>query len=269
MRPRRHRLGLALVALVGCVFAFRGEAELAGEHDLAGIATVRVDLPSTPMQVTGCDPTRVDGCPEQLRYTGRVLSTGGNAKDARDNARAMTLVFERDGALGRLQADVPLAVRGLVELELAAMELPADRDVDLHTDLGDVEVRAVTGAVTVEIGIGDIVVSGADGGIAVHTDEGDIDIAGAGHVDASTGTGRVTIEQQAPRDVVVHAGGDVEVVLFASGDVDLDLVGERGVSVRTASVTALADRSLRRTVGTGVITVEIRAAGRIRIVDRD
>lgn len=268
MRPVRAIPWCAALAVsVACVFAFRGEAEITGDHDLAGVATVRVDLPSTPLQVSGCDPLRAAGCPDALRYSGRFLSTGGSAADARDNARASTLVFERDGALARLQADIPLAVRGLVELELSAMELPADRDVDLHTDLGDIEVRAIAGAVTVDVGIGDIVISGGDGGTAVHTGGGDIDIQGGGHVDASTDTGRVTITQQAPRDIVVNAGGDVEIVLFASGDVDFDLVGDRGVSVRTGSVTALADRSFRRRVGSGAIVVEVRAAGEITITD--
>lgn len=268
-RPSLIAWCAVLASAAACVFGFRGEAELDGEHDLAGIATVRVDLPSTPLQVSGCDPARGDGCPEQLRYAGRFLSTGGSASDARDNARASTLVFERDGALGRLQADIPLGVRGLVELELTAMELPADRDVDLHTDLGDVEVRAMAGAITVEVGIGDITISGGDAGTAVSTGSGDIEIFGGGHVDAQTETGRVRVEQQAPRDLVVAAGGDVEIVLFASGDVDFDLVGKRGISVRTASVTALADRSMRRKVGSGAIVVEVRAAGEITITDRE
>lgn len=268
MRRALPLLTATALTLVACVFGWRGEADLTGEHDLVGIDAVRIELPSTPLSVNGCDVEAATGCPELLRYAGRVLSTGGSASDARANARTPTLVFERDGRLGRLQADVPLQVRGLVELEMTAMELPGDRDVDLHTDLGDVEVRGIRGAVTVQTGLGDVEIHGAAGGVAAVTGGGDIEVRGAGHVDLSTDTGHVLVVQDAARDVVVAAGGDVEIELWTAGDAELDLVGDGGVSIQTSAVTALADRSYRRTLGEGVILVQVRAAGRITIVDR-
>ncbi len=258
------------MTLGACVFGWHGEAEIVGDHDLAGIRTVRIDLPSTPMFVDACEPESPGACPERLRYVLRVLATGGTEADARAHATKPALVFERDGALARLQADIPLAVRGLVDLQLDAMELPADRDLELHTGLGDIDVHGVRGAITIEIDRGRVVVDGGDAGIAVRVGDGDIEVHARGEVDLETGAGNVLVVQDAgPRRVFIDAGGDVEVELASSDDLDLDLAAGGSISVQTTAVVALADDHLVRRVGEATIRVEIRAQGDIALTERD
>jgi hypothetical protein len=270
MRARTTSLVPLALALVGCVFGWRGEAELVGDHDLAGIRTIRIDLPSTPMTIDACEPLAPGACPERLRYVMRVLATGGSEADARAHATKPALVFETDGALGRLQADIPLAVRGLVDLELDAMELPADRDLDLHMGLGDIDVHGVRGAITIDVDRGHVVVDGGDAGIAVRLGVGDIEVHTAGEVDLDTRSGNVDIVQDGgARRVFVDADGDVSVELASSDDLELDLVAGGSISVTTTSVVALADHELVRTVGAGTIRVEIRAQGDIVLTERE
>jgi len=263
---------LCAATLVGCVFGWRGEAEIVGDHDLAGIESVRIDLPSTPMSIDGCEPLATGACPERLRYVVRVLATGGSEADARAHATKPALVYETDAGLARLQADIPLAVRGLVDLELDAMELPADRDLELHTGLGDIDVHGVRGAITVIVDRGDVAIDGGDAGVAVRLGAGDIDVRTAGEVDLDTRSGNVIVVQDGgARRVFVDAEGDVEVELASSDDLELDLVAGGGgsISVQTTSVVALADHELARTVGAGTIRVEIRAQGEIVLTERD
>ncbi len=257
------------IATMSCVFGWRGEADLVGDHDLQGVATVRIDLPSTPLVVDTCEPLAPGTCPERLRYAGRILATGGSASDARAHAEKPALVFERDGALARLRADVPLAVRGLIEFEIGAVELPADRNFEFHTDLGDVDVHGVRGAVTIEVGRGDVAVHGGDAGVAVAVDVGEIDVTSGGDVDLSTGAGHVTLVQDgAPRRVFIDARGDVELELAASSDLDLEIRADGSISVQTTTVVALADHRLVRRVGAGTIRVEIHAGGNVTVTER-
>lgn len=269
MRARPTCLVIA-ATLGACVFGWRGEAEIVGDHDLAGIETVRIDLPSTPMSIDGCEPLAPGACPERLRYVLRVLATGGSEADARAHATKPALVFETDAGLARLQADIPLAVRGLVDLELDAMELPADRDLEVHTGLGDVDIHGMRGAVTVVVERGEVVIDGGDAGIAVRLGAGDIDVRTSGEVDLDTRAGDVSVVQDGgARRVFVDAEGDVEIELASSDDLELDLVAGGSISVQTTSVVALADHELARTVGAGTIRVEIRAQGDVVLTERD
>ncbi len=258
---------VAFAGLLGaCVLGFRGEADLTGSHDLAGVRSVRIDLPSTPMSITACDPDAAGTCPEALRYDGRVLATGGSDRDARRHALAPALVFERDGGLGWLQADIPLSVRGLVDLELASIELPSDRDLEVRTDLGDVEIASVRGYVSVEVERGDVTIDGGDAGVAVALGVGTIAVTTAGDADLRSAYGRVALEQTAAgRDAIVHAGGAVSVVQPALFDVEYDIEATGTIRITTDAVVAIADGHLRRRVGSGATRVEIRADGDVAI----
>lgn len=268
----RATIALATTLLAGaCVFGFRGEAEFSGAHDLAGVTAVRVDLPSTPLSVFGCDPDAPGTCAASLRYEGRWLATGGTRADARRHASAPALAFERDDALAWLQADIPLATRGLVDLELEAMELPGDRDLELHTDLGDVDVAGMTGAVTVEVGVGNVHVDGGDGGVAVTVDHGDATVRGAGDAFVTCEVGRVEIDSTATgRDLFVHApSGAVVVTLTSAIDVTYDIRAGGTIRVGTEAAVVVTDGHWRRRVGDGTAQVVITAGGDVRIDEHD
>lgn len=265
-----RRMFAALLVTSACVFGWRGEAAIDGAHDLRGVQTVHVDLPSTPLSVVACDPEVLQGCPEQLRWRGRVLSTGGSESDAKKHAEDVELVFERMGALALLRADVPLVVRGLVEIEIEAIELPSDRDLELVTDRGDVEVLGSRGALSVRTEIGDVTIDGGDRGVAVLVDDGDVEVESRGDVEVHVDRGGVTITQVGdPRRVVVETGrGDVRVELASAADVELDVRADGRIRVSTDAIVALAEDRLQRRTGSGAILVSIDAGGAVDVLQR-
>ena len=266
---RRTRLGVLALALTGCVLGFRGEGTFAGEHDLAGIETVRIDLPDTPVVVTACDPTGEAACPERLRYDGRWMSTGGTRSDAEDATTKPELRFDRDGAFGALRAIVPLSVRGLVDLQMDELVLPDDRDLEVHGGLGDVTVVGTRASVIVDVETGHVTVRGADGGLGVRTDLGNIDVRSPGHVDLRTEEGDVTVVQTGgPRDLVVHSGeGEIVVELADDANVDLRIRTPDTIRVQTSRMTTVTSGRYERRLGTGAILVELHTgSGRVEVL---
>ncbi|MBC8071804.1 MAG: hypothetical protein IAG13_25990 [Deltaproteobacteria bacterium] len=261
---------IGLLGLAACVLGWRGEASIAGVHDLDGIVSVRIDLPSTPLSVVACDPEALTGCPAQLRYAGRFLSTGGSARDAENHAQQAALRFDRDAGLGSLHAELPLAVRGLVELEIEEIELPSDRDIELVTDRGDVEVFGARRSVAVRTETGDVTIDGGDAGVAVDVDDGDVYVRSPGDVDLFGEQGAISMVQTgAPRRVHIRTGhGGVRLELAASTDLDLDVRADGEIRVTTAALVVRTEDRLRRTTGAGSIEVTIDAGGSVEIVER-
>lgn len=260
----------SLLTLAACVFAFHGEAAVDGDHDLAGVRTVVVDLPSTPLAINGCDAAAMSSCPARLRYAGRVLATGGTAADARAHARDVALVFEREGPLAALRAEIPLAVRGLVDVEIDAIELPSDRDLEVTTTRGDVAVTGMTGYVAVDVGIGDVTVEGGDAGVAVSVDDGEVELRVRGHVEVDSDRGPVTVHALAgARDVDVTATeGDVVLRLASGADTAFDITASGRIRITTDAVVALAERRYDRSVGTATTHVRVVAGGDVTIEQR-
>ena len=265
-----RRICTALLVTSACVFGWRGEAAIDGAHDLRGVHTMHIELPSTPLSVVTCDPEVLQGCPEQLRWRGRVLSTGGSESDAKKHAEQVALVFERRDELALLRADVPLVVRGLVELELEAIELPSDRDLELVTDRGDVEVLGSRAAISVRTEVGDVTIDGGDAGVAVLVDDGDVEIESRGDVEVHVDRGAVTIAQVGdPRRVeVVTGNGGVRIELASAADIDLDVEAQGQIQVSTDAIVALAENRLQRRTGSGAIAIYVDAGGPVDIVQR-
>lgn len=253
------RAAAVLVLLAGCALGFRGEAELVGEHDLAGTDELRIELPDTPLTVVACAADDPETCPESLRYEGTWFSVAGTRDEARDHATTPALVFERDEGFATLSAKIPLAVDGLVDLEMSELVLPDDRDLELRTGVGDVSVRGAEASVVIDVDVGDVVVRGADGGLAVRTGRGELDVVTPGHAELSTGVGSVQVEQSgSPRDLrVTTDAGDITVTLASDADVDLEIRTRGRITVRTASITALTSGRLSRRNGNGSIRVEL------------
>ncbi|MCX4244442.1 DUF4097 family beta strand repeat-containing protein [Paraliomyxa miuraensis] len=252
----------AAALLAGCALGFRGEAPFVGEHDLVGTDELRIELPDAQLTVVACAADVPQTCPPQLHYEGSWVSIAGTRQDARRSASTPSLVFERDEGFAVLRAEVPLAVDGLVDLELGPLTLPDDRDLDLRTGVGDISVQGTEASVVVDVDVGDVEIRGADGGLAVRTGLGDVDVVTSGHAELHTGAGAVTVEQSgAPRDLRVRTdgGGHITVTLASDADIDLEIHTEGRISVRTPSITALTSGVLQRRNGNGSIRVELRS----------
>jgi hypothetical protein len=169
-----------------------------------------------------------------------------------------------------LVADVPLAVRGLVEIEIERIDLPGDRDLDVRTDFGDVTVVGTRGAVAIDVDTGHVAVEDGDGGVAVRLGQGDVDAHVRGHVDVVVESGDVAIVQTGDaRDVHVTTGvGDVTLELADDADLDLDVRADGTIRVTTGTVVAIADEALVRVVGEGSTLVVVRAGGSVTITRR-
>lgn len=262
MRRSRSSTGVKLaglaIAAAACVVGFRAEATFSGQEALDGVGTVQVRLPRTPIRIVGSDVAT------DLTYEGIWHATGGTAKEAERNATTPSLVFSTDDRVGRLQADVPLRVHGLVDLELERLLLPATLDVEVETGRGDVEVIGVGGAVTVAIDVGDVTVEGGDAGVDVYTGRGEIDVTSTGFADLTTLGGDVSVTQVgAARDLFVETDGGGAKVSLAS-DANLDLYIEaREIRVRTALIRTTTEGQFSRRTGNATNRVEILAAGGI------
>lgn len=250
---RRALLGIGLLA-TACVVGVRAEVAFEAEHDLAEVDEVLLALPSTPIRVLGCDAEAPDTCPATLRYDGSWAAIGGTRNDAGDNATAAALVFETDADLGRLRAEVPPDLEGLLDLQFGTAELPDDRDIELRTDHGDLEVTDVAGAVTLDTGRGDLVVRGAGGGLGARTGAGNVTLDVDGHADVETGFGRVdVVQRQTLSDLrVVTGGGSIRVELGGDSDLDLEIRAPGTIRVRTDALGVVGSGEVRRTTGTGV-----------------
>ncbi len=263
----RRELAVAALGLVACVLGFRGEATIFGDHDLVGVRTVEIDIPSTPLTINGCNAESATSCPERLRYTGRILATGGTARDARAHARQVALVFEREGPLAALRAETPLSIRGLIDVELDAVELPSDRDLSVTTTIGDVAVTGVAGYVAVDVGIGDVSVDGGDAGIAVIVDDGEVMLRARGHASVDSTRGDVTVHELAGiRDVEVLADdGEVGLRLTSAADTAFDIAAGGPIRITTDTVVVLTQRRYARAVGAASTRVRVKAGGQVTI----
>jgi Putative adhesin len=252
---------MAALLLCGCALGFRGEAAFTGTHSLDGTLELRIELPDTPLTVEACAADDPETCPAELHYEGKWLSVAGSRQDARDHAATPTLVLERDEGFATLRAELPLEVEGTVDLAMGTLRLPDDRDLDLRTGLGDVEVRGSEASVVIAVDMGDVRVRGADGGLAVHTGLGDLDVVTAGHAELHTDDGHVRVEQSgAPRDLRAHTGrGEITVTLASDADLDLEIHTAGRITVRTPSITTLTSGRLVRRQGNGSIRIELRS----------
>lgn len=250
----RASLLVAPLALAACVIGYRGEAEVEATYPLDGIATARVELPASPMLVVG------DAMAPGLELRGAWRSVGGTAEVARANARTARLAWEEDGGFARLFAVIPLAVRGQIDFEVEEIRVPPELDLELATELGDIEVVDVVGNVGVDVGSGHVDILGGTGGVAVRTGLGDIQVESKGNLDLRTRRGTVEVVQGGAggNDVIVSAVGDVTVVLRSDANLDLDLRG-RQIRVQTRTVSTITGGAFRRTIGGGSVKIWLDA----------
>lgn len=268
----RRSFALPLL-LSACVLGYRGEAEFSASHDLEGIDEIRIDLPDTPLSVSGC-AAGTEGCPDALVYEGRWVALGGTRSDAEKNAVAPRLRFTEADAFAALQADVPLSREGIVDLEMDEVRMPDDRDLDLRTGTGDVEVVGITASVLVDVDVGDVRVIGADAGLGVYTGRGRIEVETPGHAELRSDLGSIEVTQTAAsetgtanaRDLSVRAGGgDVVVHLASDGDITLVVRTDGTIRVGTPAITTVTSGTLERRTGNGAIRIEIDAEDDVTI----
>lgn len=237
---------------IGCAIGFRGAVEVEGTFSLVDIDAVRVALPDTPIAVLG-QPLATE-----LRIDGVWVSVGGSRGAAVDNASAPRLQFAREGRFGALTAVVPLESRDVVDLEVGSISMPDDRDLEIWTGVGDVEVAQIRGNISIDVDAGHVTVFGGDEGVAVNTGAGDLEIESPGNLDAYTGEGSILVRQSGVggNDVIVTSErGDISVHLRSDANLDLRIVAAGDIRVHTRTVSTVTAGSFSREVGNGNVKI--------------
>ena len=255
----RVRAVAGVLLLSACIVGVRGEATFEAEHDLEGVRELRIDLPSTPMEIFACDASLQGVCPAEIRYSGRWRSVAGTRSDARDRAEEPQLVFETLEGFAELRAVVPLDVRGTVDLEIDAIDVPDDRALDVRTDRGDVQIVGTQASVSVDVTVGDIEVVGGDAGVGIWVDIGDVVVASPGVVDVAVDEGNIEVVQTAggQEAFLRTERGNVELVLADDTNIDLQVRASGDIRVNTPNIVAITKGRFDRRTGDGALRVTI------------
>lgn len=258
---------LCVVLLAGCSLGARADGVFEAAPDLAGVDALSIDLPSTPISVRGCDRAVEESCPAALVVQGRWHATGGTPREARRNAARPSVDFETFEGLMTMRASVPLDVEGLVDLELDTVGMPSDVDLEVRTSLGDVEVRAMTASLLVDVDIGDVDVDGEMRSTGIRVGEGQVSVAGPGAIDVRVDRGGVRVEHTAgaAETTIVASEGDVELVLGDDADVDVRIESPGRIRVQTDAFSAATTGLYRVRSGTGSTRIEILAGGDVAV----
>lgn len=259
---------MVAVALLGaCTLGVRARGAFVLEHPLEGASAVIIDLPSTPVAVRGCDGAVPESCPDALQVAGWWHAVGGTSAQARRTAERPALSFTAHEGLVRVDADIPLEVEGLVDLELDEVTMPDEIDLEVRSGLGDVQLRALAGSVLVDAEVGDVDVRGPMRSTGIRVGEGQVVFEGAGPLDVRVQHGGVRAEQTAgaAQARIVAPAGDVELMLGDDADVDLTIESAGRIRVQTDAFSAATTGLYRARSGTGATRVEIEAGGDVAV----
>ena len=225
---------LATLGLGACVFGFRGEVSFANEANLAGVETIRLELPPTDLTLAG------EASRSFIDWSGTWRALGGGANDALERARAAELRWETWEQVGRLSAFIPLDTRdhtSLASLEVESASYLAHEIVGA----GSVFISGVDAFVSVDLEGGDVEILGGTEQLVVNTEQGNIELTTSAAVDVYSGFGGVIVRSEAARDIEIEDAGEIRVGLEGADH--------------------LGSGSYRRTLGTGAQTLRVRAGG--------
>jgi hypothetical protein len=252
--PRTLSLLAALGCGLGCVFGYRGLVPFAGEATLAGIDTVRIELPPTELSLLG-DPTALD-----LRWQGRFAVLGATRKDAIGQAEQLDLRWETYQRVGRLSEAWPAEQADIAQLEQIELSSAPSRAHEIRGE-GDVFVAGIDAFTSVVLDSGNIEVFGGVDEVRATTGEGFVHIATAARVDVEVGAGAVTLELDDPRATEVHTEGPVEIAVALSDDLAIDIADAGTIVVDLDTVAHVGTSSFQRNLGAGSRPLRVRAGG--------
>lgn len=223
---------LLLVALVVlAVFLWRTLGE---EVPGASVARDTIDAGRAPeVEITnGPGGVSVEGAGNSrtVGYEVTRYAVAGDPAAARSAASEVAVDVSREGSTITLQTNGG----GGVGADYA-VRMPADGDVTVEAEEGDVEVSGIGGDVTVLAESGDVAVRDVTGDVAVEAEKGDVEVSGmrtdTGNLELTVGSGDVAF-----RDLIL---GTLETSVEA-GDVTFSgrFSGGGRVAVGTGDITA-------------------------------
>lgn len=234
------------------------------QHDVEGVARLRVQLVAGSVTVLGhdaahvrVDVAEVDGNPLELTVEGDRLTIGYPFLGWDGWVKRLRSYRSTDTA--RLTVHVPRTTAVTVATALAEASVgDVAEDLSLTTASGRLRATGCRGAVSLKSASGAVEVAGHDGPVRV-----------------STAAGRTTLTGDLPRVEVTAVAGAIEVATSAgtsmvdlstvSGAMTVSLPAGTGVSMtaRTVAGGVRVDGVDRRSPGLGATTVEDRTDGGI------
>lgn len=230
------------IAFFGMMFlfslAFVQAAEIRETLTLptGGLNALAIDCGAGYLKVRGQEGLESVEAVATLRVSG-----AGEAEMREFRKERVTLKLERIGAKAVLTARIDDTFTldklfggrdAVIDLDIS---LPRDLDLDVDDGSGDLEIRAIDGAVAIEDGSGNMVINSVKGDMDIDDGSGDIELKNAG--------GAVTIEDGSGSIDLRGAKGPVSVD-DGSGDIVIDGV-EKDVTIEEAGSGDLKIRNVR------------------------
>lgn len=109
------------------------------------------------------------------------------------------------------------------------IRIPQHLQLDLETDVGDIDINSMTGGSEVVTDVGDVELRNTSGRVDIRTDVGDVNLhSHAGNVEVESDVGDVTIDITSGDVAVESDVGDVEITLPVAQLKALDLTADIG-----------------------------------------
>lgn len=166
--------------------------------------TVNVSCPGGDVVVTGTDRNQIVVKARTERGPIRFVSSGANATLEPGSSRSCSDA--------RFELSVPSGVRLVAGTWSGSLNVRGVRDVEAHTQSGNIDVRDADERLDVETLSGDVTVRGVRGGANIHSLSGDVTLDGArGDVEVETVSGDIDLRDVVSKDVRTHStSGDLE-----------------------------------------------------------
>ena len=193
--------------------------------DLDGISQVRFEVTSHDLRVDGvaaeaAAPLRIRACASDPDYLPQLVVETNRSGDTlvvriERKGRSTGVFFSPTYAYLEVEARLPAGLAYDIDLGSGDVEVNGVASLSAEVGSGDLEARAIAGAVTARVGSGDIELD----------DIGSLDLrsVGSGDLDASRIRGDVEVGSLGSGDITFdRVGGSVRVGRIGSGDLDVN-----------------------------------------------
>ncbi len=220
-------LALPLLLLPGLVAASdcKHEDNRQLPLDLEGISLVRFEVTSHDLRVDGVAddttaPLRIRACASDPDYLPQLVVESNRSGETlvvriERKGRSSGIFLSPTYAYLEVEARLPAGLAYEIDLGSGDAEINGVASLSAQVGSGDLEARAIAGAVTAKVGSGDIELD----------DIGSLDLrsVGSGDLDASRIRGDADVGSLGSGDVTFDGvGGSVRVGRIGSGDLDVD-----------------------------------------------
>ena len=205
---------LTMIVLTAPVWAGSPRV-LSGAIDASNLETVRLDAGVGDITVVALDTLDEVAIEVTLKpRRGGFFSSMKKAQREVDEAE-----LRMDVSKGVLRLEIETDTDDRHFEETWTIELPSRLAMDLDIGVGDVEIRGLTGSITIDAGVGDIVAEGVSGDIEIDVGVGDATVrAAAANYGSVSGSGGVGDAKLTVRGNKISSSGFVGKSAEWSGD---------------------------------------------------